>query len=316
MENKEIIEYLEVNDGTKYFLRENYKGGEKEKREYIRDVCRLARDCREKQGKKDFSVTFFTNKEIVSVTDAGIHKLIAPEAIEIDCKDNCLNEIEAPKATKIDCSYNPLEKVTAPNCKEINIKIISFGERKNPLKENFVLAEDCKITDTEMYFYKDDFYATLKGEKGNKISFPVGIDGKLIVDEKTVPLSLDYSALYVLETNAKYIDVKLIIQIEKINAPNAITINCRGTKITELDLPKAKEIKADFTSLRTINAPNALFVGCSKTFVKTLNLPLAESIDCERCKFLEEVYAPNCTSIDFTDTNIKQGGLIIKGIKD
>ena len=314
MENKEIIEYLETSDGTKYFLREKYKGGEKEKREYIEKVCRLARDYRDKQGKKDFSVTFFTNKEIVSVTDWGIHKLIAPEAVEIDCKDNNIVEIYAPKATKIDCSYNPLEKVTAPNCKEINIKIISFGERKNPLKENFVLAEDCKITDTEMYFYKDEFYAFIKSVEGNKISFPVGIDGKLIVDEKTIPLI--FLSFYYLETNAKYIDVKLITQISEINAPNAIKIDCRGTKIEELDLPKAKDIRADFTSLRTINAPNAVFVGCKNTSVKTLNLPLAESIDCEGCKHLEEVYAPNCTSIDFTDTNIKQGGLIIKGIKD
>jgi hypothetical protein len=315
MENKKIIEYLEVNDGTKYFLKENYKGGEKEKRKYIEEVYRSTRDYRDKQGKKDFSVTFFTNKEIVSVNDLGIHKLIAPEAIEIDCKDNNIVEIYAPKATKIDCSYNPLEKVTAPNCKEINIKIISFGERKNPLKENFILAEDCKITDTDMYFYKDEFYAFIKDREGNRISFIVGIDGKLIVDKRTVPLSPDL-ALYVLETNAKYIDVKLIIQIEKIYAPNAISIDCRGTEITELDLPKAKDIKADYTSLKTINAPNAIFVACKNTSVKTLNLPLAESIDCEGCKHLEEVYAPNCTSIDFTDTNIKQGGLIIKGIKD
>lgn len=311
MENKEIIEYLEVNDGTKYFLRENYREVEKEKREYIEKVCRLARNYRDKHGEKDFSVTFFTNKKIVSVTDAGIHKLIAPEAIEIDCKDNNIVEIYAPKATKIDCSYNPLEKVTAPNCKEINIKIL-YGYRKNPLKENFVLAEDCKITDTEVYFYKDEFYATLKGEKGNKISFPVRIDGQLDIKE----VELESLTTYSLETNAKYIYIKDIYEIIKITAPNAIKIDCRGTKIEELDLPKAKDIRADFTSLGTINAPNALFVGCKNTSVKTLNLPLAESIDCEGCKHLEEVYAPNCTSIDFTDTNIKQGGLIIKGIKD
>lgn len=80
-------------------------------------------------------------------------------------------------------------------------------------------------------------------------------------------------------------------------------------------MPKAKSISADNTHLKNINAPNALFVGCRETSVKTLNLPLAESIDCESCKYLEEVYAPNCTSIDFTDTNIKEGKLIIKGIK-
>lgn len=317
MENKKIIEYLEVNDGTKYFLKENYKGGEKEKRKYIEKVCRLVRDYRFEQGKRDFSITFFTNKEIVSVTDAGIHKLIAPEAIEIDCKDNNIVEIYAPKAEKIDCSYNPLEKVTAPNCKEINIKIISFRDRKNPLKEDFVLAEDCKITDTDIYFYKDEFYAFIKDGEENKISFSVsvGIDGKLIVDEKTLSLLLNPSTPYVLETNAKYIDVKNISEIVKITAPNAITIDCRKTKITELDLPKAKDIKADYTPLKTINAPKALFVGCKDTFVKTLNLPLTESIDCESCKYLEEIYAPNCTSIDFTDTNIKEGKLIIKGIK-
>lgn len=315
MENKKIIEYLEVSNGTKYFLKENYKGGEEEKRKYIEEVCRLTRDYELKKGKKDFSVTFFTNKEIVSVTDVGVHKLIAPEAIEIDCKDNNIVEIYAPKATKIDCSYNPLEKVTAPNCKEINIKIISFGERKNPLKENFVLAEDCKITDTDIYFYKDEFYAFIKDGEENKISFSVGIDGKLIVDEKTLSLLPNLSTSYVLETNAKYIDVKNIYEIEKITAPNAITIDCRKTKIKELDFPKAKSISADNTHLKNINAPNALFFGCKNTFVKTLNLPLAESIDCESCKYLEEVYAPNCTSIDFTDTNIKEGKLIIKGIK-
>ena len=309
MENKEIIEYLEGKKGIKYFLREEYKNKE-ERQEHISDLCRLIRNYKD----IDNRIIFFTNKEIVSVTDVGIHKLIAPEAIEIDCKDNCLIEIEAPKAEKIDCSYNPLEKVTAPNCKEINIKITR--RMKNIEKENFILAEDCKITETEVHFYKDEFFATLKDEKGNKISFPVDVDGQLDIKD----VKLERLATYSLETNAKYIYIKDIyikdIEIVKITAPNAITIDCRWTKVKELDLPKAKDIRADFTSLKTINAPNALFVGCKNTSVKTLNLPLAESIDCEGCKHLEEVYAPNCTSIDFTDTNIKQGGLIIKGIKD
>ena len=313
---KKIIEYLEENEGIKYFLKENYEG-KKEKRKYIEEVCRLTRDYRDRQGKKDFSVTFFTNKEIVSITDVGVHKLIAPEAIEIDCKDNNIVEIYAPKAKKIDCSYNPLEKVTAPNCKEIDVKIISFGRmEKNLPKENFILAEDCKITDTDMYFYKDEFYAFIKEEGENKIFFPIGIDGRLTIDKKMIPFSSNSISPYTLETNAKYIEIKHIFEIGNINAPNAITIDCRGTGITELDLLKAKSILADDTFLRTINAPNAIFVACKNTSVKTLNLPLAESIDCEGCKHLEEVYAPNCTSIDFTDTNIKQGGLIIKGIKD
>ena len=309
MENKKITEYIEVND-VNYFLKD-------ENNEInIEELCRSIGKNRWKEAKEVVRITYFTERKKVSVTDTNIHKLIAPEAIEINCRDNNITEICAPKAVKIDCSYNPLEKVTAPNCKEINIKIISFGERKNPLKEDFILAEDCKITDTEMYFYKDEFYAFIKEEGENKILFPIGIDGRLTIDKKMIPFSSNSISPYTLETNAKYIEIKHIFEIGNINAPNAITIYCRGTGITELDLPKAKSILADDTFLRTINAPNAIFVACKNTSVKTLNLPLAESIDCEGCKHLEEVYAPNCTSIDFTDTNIKQGGLIIKGIKD
>lgn len=306
MENKGIIEYLEGKEGIKYFLREEYKNKE-ERQEHINSLCRLIKHYRD----TDTRIIFFTNREKVLITDTNIHKLIAPEAIEIDCKDNNIVEIYAPKAEKIDCSYNPLEKIEAPNCKEINIKIISIGKMKNIEKENFILAEDCKITDTEVFFYKDEFFATLKDEKGSRISFPVNADGQLdIKDEK-----LESLTTYSLETNAKYIYIKNIYEIVKITAPNAITIDCRKTKIKELDLLKAKSILADNTYLENINAPNALFVACKNTFVKTLNLPLAESIDCENCKYLEEVYAPNCTSIDFTDTNIKEGKLIIKGIK-
>ena len=308
MENKKITEYIEVND-VKYFLKD-------ENNEInIEELCRSIGKNRWKEAKEVVRITYFTERKKVSVTDTNIHKLIAPEAIEINCRDNNITEICAPKAVKIDCSYNPLEKVTAPNCKEINIKIISFGERKNPLKEDFILAEDCKITDTEMYFYKDEFYAFIKEEGENKILFPIGIDGRLTIDKKMIPFSSNSISPYTLETNAKYIEIKHIFEIGNINAPNAITIDCRGTGITELDLPKAKSILADDTFLRTINAPNVVFVGCKNTSVKTLNLPLAESIDCEGCKHLEEVYAPNCTSIDFTSTNIKEGKLIIKGIE-
>lgn len=310
MENKKITEYIEVND-VKYFLKD-------ENNEInIEELCRSIGKNRWKEAKEVVRITYFTERKKVSVTDTNIHKLIAPEAIEINCRDNNITEICAPKAVKIDCSYNPLEKVTAPNCKEINIKIISFGRmEKNLPKENFILAEDCKITDTEMYFYKDEFYAFIKDEKENKIFFPIRIDGRLTIDKKMIPFSSNSISPYTLETNAKYIYIKHIFEIGNINAPNAITIDCRGTGITELDLPKAKSILADDTFLRTINAPNAIFVACKNTSVKTLNLPLAESIDCEGCKHLEEVYAPNCTSIDFTNTIIKKGGLIIKGIKD
>lgn len=306
MENKKITEYIEVND-VKYFLKD-------ENNEInIEELCRSIGKNRWKEAKEVVRITYFTEREKVSVTDTNIHKLIAPEAIEINCRDNNITEICAPKAVKIDCSYNPLEKVTAPNCKEINIKITLLRDRNPPLKKNFILAEDCKITDTDMYFNKDEFYAFVEDQEGNKITFSVGIDGALKVGNL---ISIKRSAAYTLETNAKYISIMGISEIVKIHAPNAITIDCRDTDVRELDLPKAKSIRAGRTLLNTICAPNAVFVYCESTSVETLNLPLVEILDCSGCKQLKEVYAPNCTSIDFTDTNIKQGGLIIKGIKD
>lgn len=300
-ENVSIVEYLEGTNGIRYYL-EDFQKDIKKKIENVQRICDVI------GSNKDTIISFFSNNKEILIKGFNIHKLIAPEAIEIDCSDNCLIEIDAPKAKKILCSCNPIEKINAPNCKEIDIKItglwIFYKNNENiPQKSNFLLDPDCKITETDMFFYKDDFYAfVISEEDGIKIEVPVYLDGSLEISEENIPLSIEKIRL---ETNARFIKIKNVYELKDIIAPNAMIVDCRNTRIENLDLPNARRISASNTLLRTINAPKAIWVDCDNTFVERLELPEAEEISCINCKELKDIVAPKCTKIDFTETLIK-----------
>ena len=93
--------------------------------------------------------------------------------------------------------------------------------------------------------------------------------------------------------------------MKDIIAPDAMIVDCRNTRIENLDLPNARRISASNTLLRTINAPKAIWVDCDNTFVERLELPEAEEISCINCKELKDIVAPKCTKIDFTETLVK-----------
>ena len=314
---EKIIEYIEGTNGVIYYFEEEEEkeGKNKEELENIAienfyNVCNIIKKMDEKP------ITFFTNRKEVELNGFNIHRLIAPEAIEINCIDNCIREIIAPKAIKIDCRFNPIDKIEAPNCKEIDIKITTIGSREFlQKKEDFHLSKDCKIIGTDKDFYKDNYYAFLKNRQGIKIAFPVRFDGVLEIKEEFIPTQQTYRSVlqtYTLETDAKYINIKDCFLVEEIHAPNAINIDFRGTSVNKIDLPKAQIVWADNTPLQDLNAPESLSVTCDNSFISKLDLPKAENIRCKNCKNLKEIHAPNCTKIDFSESMLEEGYVYLK----
>lgn len=243
------------------------------------------------------------NAEKVSCSSSQIVSLEASNAKEVSCTDNSLLELILPKAKKVDARSNSLlKRIEAPNCEEINLKVHSSCKMQ---KSDIKVSPTCKITGTDILFYKEDFYAYLDNFKGEKIELPVNYDGTLDafifsnrISDSIANSSYNPQTSYQLITNAKYIKV-YNLSIAKITAPNCVELNCKKCILSHLELPIAEEVNCSENPLLSLNAPEAIKVDCSNTLLEEISLPLVIDLNCSNCKNLLEVNAPIYEKIDF-----------------